>query len=41
LREEHRLRVLENRVIRKIFGPKKSEVAGKWRILRNEEHYDL
>jgi hypothetical protein len=37
LREEHRLRVLENRVLRRIFGPKKEEVAGGWRRLHNEE----
>jgi hypothetical protein len=37
LREEHRLRVLENRVLRRIFGPKRDEVTGKWRRLHNEE----
>jgi hypothetical protein len=31
LREEHRLRVFENRVLRRIFGPKRDEVTGKWR----------
>jgi hypothetical protein len=31
------LRVLENRVLRRIFGPKKEEVAGGWRRLHNEE----
>jgi hypothetical protein len=31
LREEHRLRVFENRVLRKIFGPKRDEVTGEWR----------
>ena len=31
LREEHSLRVLENRVLRKIFGPKTDEVTGQWR----------
>jgi hypothetical protein len=41
LREEHRLRVLENRVLRKIFGPKKNEVTGEWRKLHNEELRDL
>jgi hypothetical protein len=33
LREEHRLRVFENRVLRRIFGPKKDEVTGEWRKL--------
>jgi hypothetical protein len=33
LREEHRLRVFENRVLRRIFGPKRDEVTGKWRSL--------
>jgi hypothetical protein len=37
LREEHRLRVFENRVLRKIFGPKRDEVTGVWRKLHNEE----
>jgi hypothetical protein len=41
LREEYRLRVFENRVLRKIFGPKRDEVAGDWRIMHNEEIYDL
>jgi hypothetical protein len=36
LREEHRLRVFENRVLRKIFGPKRDEVTGEWRRLRNK-----
>jgi hypothetical protein len=40
LREEHRLRVLENRVLRK-FVPKRDEVMGDWRKLRNEELRDL
>jgi hypothetical protein len=31
LREEHRLRVFENKVLRRIFGPKRDEVAGGWR----------
>jgi hypothetical protein len=35
LREEHRLRVFENRVLRRIFGPKKDEVAGGWKKLHN------
>jgi hypothetical protein len=37
LREEHRLRVFENRRPRRIFGPKREEVAGGWRRLQNEE----
>jgi hypothetical protein len=41
LREEHRLRVLENRVLRGIFGPKRDEVTGEWRKLHNEELNDL
>ena len=36
LREERRLRVFENRVLRRIFGPKKDEVTGEWRKLHNE-----
>jgi hypothetical protein len=41
LREEHRLRVFENRVFRRIFGPKRDEVTGGWRKLHNEELYGL
>ena len=41
LREECRLRVFENRVLRRIFGPKRDEVTGEWRRLHNEELYDL
>jgi hypothetical protein len=41
LREEHRLRVFENWVLRKIFRPKGDEVTGEWRRLHNEELYDL
>jgi hypothetical protein len=41
LREEHRLRVFENRVLRRIFGLKRDEVRGEWRKLRNEELRDL
>jgi hypothetical protein len=41
LREEHELRMFENRVLRKIFGWKRDEVAGGWRKLHNEEHHDL
>jgi hypothetical protein len=41
LKEEHRLRVLENGVLRKIFGPKRDKVTGEWRRLHNEELNDL
>jgi hypothetical protein len=41
LREEHRLRVFENRVLRRVFGPKRDEVTGEWRKLLNEELNDL
>jgi hypothetical protein len=41
LREEYRLRVFENRVLRRIFGPKRDEVTGEWRKLHNEELHDL
>jgi hypothetical protein len=41
LREEHRLRVFENRVLRRIFGPKSDEVTGEWRKLHNGELSDL
>ena len=41
LREEHRLRVFENRVSRRVFGPKRDEVTGEWRKLHNEELRDL
>jgi hypothetical protein len=41
LRDEHRLRVFENRVLRRIFGPKRDEVTGEWRKLHNEELYNL
>jgi hypothetical protein len=37
LREEHRLRVFENKVLGRIFGPKRDEVTGEWRKLHNEE----
>ena len=37
LREERSLRVFENRVLRKIFGPRRDEVTGEWRKLHNEE----
>jgi len=41
LREEHRLRLLESRVLRNIFGPKRDKVTGEWRRLHNEELLDL
>jgi len=41
VREEIRLRVFENRVLRRVFGPKRDEVTGEWRKLQNEELYDL
>jgi hypothetical protein len=41
LREEHRLRVFENRVLRRTFGPKKDEVTGEWRKLHTEELHIL
>jgi hypothetical protein len=39
LREEYRLRVFENRVLRRIIGPKRDEVTGEWRRLHNKELY--
>jgi hypothetical protein len=41
LRKKRRLRVFENRVLRRIFGPKRDEVTGEWRKLHNEELHDL
>jgi len=41
LREEKRLRVFENMVLRRIFGPKRDEVTGEWRRLHNEELNDV
>jgi hypothetical protein len=41
LREERRLRVFENRVMREIFGSKRDEVTGEWNKLHNEELIDL
>jgi len=41
LREQHRLRLFENRVLRKILGPKGDEVTGEWRKLHTEELDDL
>jgi hypothetical protein len=39
--EEHRLRVFENRVLRRIFGPERDEVIGGWRKLHNEQLHNL
>jgi hypothetical protein len=41
LREERRLKVCENRVLRRIFGPKRDKVTREWRKLHNEELNDL
>ena len=41
LREERKLRVSENKVLRRVFGPKRNEVTGEWRKLHNEELNDL
>jgi len=41
LREERRLRVFENMVLRKVFGPKRDEVTGEWRKMHNEELNDM
>jgi hypothetical protein len=41
IKVEHRLRVFENRVLRRIFGPKGVEVTVSWRKLRNEELHNL
>jgi hypothetical protein len=41
LREEQRLRVFENRVLRRVFGPKRDKATGEWRRLHNEELNDL
>jgi hypothetical protein len=41
LREEHRLRMYENRVLSRIFGQRRDEVTGEWRKLHNEELHDL
>ena len=41
LREERRLRVFKNRVLRRIFGPKRDKVTGEWRQLHNEDLNDL
>jgi hypothetical protein len=41
LRKEHRLRVFKDKLLRKIFGPKRDGVSGEWRKLHNEELYVL
>jgi hypothetical protein len=41
LREKHRLKVFENRMLRKIFRPNRVELTGEWRKLHNEELRDL
>ena len=41
MREERKLRVFENMVLRRIFGPRRDEVTGEWRRLHNEELNDL
>jgi hypothetical protein len=41
LRHEHRLKVFENMVLRRIFGSKRDVVTGEWRRLHNEELHDL
>jgi hypothetical protein len=41
LREEHGLRVFENMVLRRIFGPKRDKVTGEWRKLHSEELHIL
>jgi len=41
MREERKLRVFENMVLRRIFGPRRDEVTGEWRRLHNEEINDL
>ena len=41
MREGKKLRVFENKVLRRIFGPRRDEVTEEWRRLHNEELYDL
>jgi len=41
LREERKLRVFENKVLRRIFGPRRDEVRGEWKRLHNEELNDI
>jgi hypothetical protein len=41
IREEHRLKVFENGVLKRIFGPKRGEMVGDWRKLHDEELHNL
>jgi hypothetical protein len=41
LRGKHKLRMFENRVLRRIFGPRREEVTGGWKVLHNEELHNL
>jgi hypothetical protein len=41
LREDHKLRVVENRVLRRVFGPKRDGLTGEWRKLHSEDLHDL
>jgi hypothetical protein len=41
VREEHKLRVFENRVLRRIFGPRMDRITGRWRKLQNEELHNV
>jgi hypothetical protein len=41
LKEERKLRISENRMLRRIFGPKRDEATGEWRKLHNDELSDL
>jgi hypothetical protein len=41
LREEHRLRAFENRMLRRIFGPKRDDITGEWRKLHSEDLHIL
>jgi hypothetical protein len=41
LREEHKVKVFKNGVLRRIFGPKRNKVIGEWRKLHNEELHNI
>lgn len=41
MRQKHKLRVFENRVVRKILGPERVKVTGEWRKLHNEDLHDM